>query len=181
MGLHAARIIKLTEKDWELAQAKLTAFSENTLTVARAVLVEGKAPPEIAKERGVKSQTVHTAVNRVLAKLGNQAESTPAHAAKDLRLSEAEWLAVQPSLRGFSKQSLNHARRILVEGAAAADVAEDANVQRQTVYTALARVKARIAPKEVAGLTPQVVWLPSNQLNELTAYADKKGWKLGGA
>lgn len=181
MGLHAARIIKLTEKDWELAQSKLTAFSDNTLTIAKAVLVEGKAPPEVAKQRGVKNQTVHTAVNRVLAKLDTQSVSTPAHAAKDLQLSEAEWQAVQPSLRGFSKQSLNHAKRILVEGATAADVAEDAGVQRQTVYTAVARVKARIAPKEAAGLTPQVVWLPSNQLNELATFADKKGWKLGGA
>ncbi|WP_193060518.1 TrfB-related DNA-binding protein [Halomonas sp. 3A7M] len=173
MGLHARQIIRFSEAEWTAAQARLSAFSDNTLALAKQVLVDGLAPPEVARATGVANQTVHTAVKRVKAALEDSAP-------KDLRLSLDEWEQLQPLLVGFSSKTLDHARRVLVEGASQASVARDAGISRQAVKIAVNRVKAKVAPSQSPGLTPCVVWLPESDIAALAAFAEQHGWKLKG-
>lgn len=173
MGLHAKQIVRISETEWAAVQAKLGGFSENTLTLAKQVLVEGLAPPDVARATGVANQTVHTAVKRVKAALEDTAP-------KDLRLSAEDWEQLKPLLVGFSSKSLEHARRVLVEHASLASVAREAGVSRQAVNNAVNRVKAKVAPSKAPGLTPCVVWLPEGDMAALVALAEQHGWKLKG-
>jgi len=65
---------KFTVDQWETAMPALQSMSVKTLNIARAVLVEGKEPIEVANSLGQSRQLVHAAIKRVTAVLERQSD-----------------------------------------------------------------------------------------------------------
>lgn len=57
--------LKYSAEEWEAYQPALSSMSQDTLSMARAVLVEGLAPSEIARKLGTSRQRVALAAKRV--------------------------------------------------------------------------------------------------------------------
>ncbi len=60
---------RYTPEEWDTYYPALKGLSVTTLEIARAVLVDGKRPIDIATERGESRQQVHAALKRVRVKL----------------------------------------------------------------------------------------------------------------
>lgn len=56
---------RYTPAEWETYYPALKGLAITTVEIARAVLVDGKRPIDIAEERGESRQLVHAAVKRV--------------------------------------------------------------------------------------------------------------------
>lgn len=63
---------KYTAEQWTASLPALRGMSTKTLDIARAVLVEGKEPIEVANNIGQSRQLVHAAIKRVTAVLERQ-------------------------------------------------------------------------------------------------------------
>ena len=63
---------KYTAEQWTASLPALRGMSTTTLDIARAVLVEGKEPIEVANNIGQSRQLVHAAIKRVTAVLERQ-------------------------------------------------------------------------------------------------------------
>lgn len=57
---------RMTAADFEAALPRLGRFTEETIDIARSVLVEGKSQVEVARERGLTRQRVSSMVKSVL-------------------------------------------------------------------------------------------------------------------
>lgn len=96
-----------------------------------------------------------------------------------VKYSLDEWEKVQPALKSLSSSTLNTAKRVLVDGVSAPDVASENGVSRQTVHAAVKRVKARLESYEAEELTPLLVWLPRDAVEEVAALVSKLGGEVG--
>ncbi len=61
----------LTEQEFNDARPRLGRLSLDTLTIARAVLVEGKTQTDVARENNLSRQRVHGMVSRVQVAINN--------------------------------------------------------------------------------------------------------------
>ncbi|WP_323839643.1 TrfB-related DNA-binding protein [Photorhabdus africana] len=65
-------ISRISQTDWNRAYPALKGFAITTLEIAEAVLVEGKKPADVSKERNITRQNVYAAVKRVTSILDKQ-------------------------------------------------------------------------------------------------------------
>ncbi|MCW7549995.1 TrfB-related DNA-binding protein [Photorhabdus aballayi] len=59
------KIRRISQSDWDLIYPALEHLSIKTIKTARDILVDGKKPSDVSKERNVTRQNVHAAVKKV--------------------------------------------------------------------------------------------------------------------
>lgn len=97
-----------------------------------------------------------------------------------VKYSVDEWEQLQPALRTLSDSTRSTARKVLVEGRSAPDVAQELGCARQTVHAAVKRVRARLEKHEAAALVPVLVWVPLEVVEEVKSHARQHGGVIEG-
>lgn len=99
---------------------------------------------------------------------------------KTIRYTVDEWEKVQPALRSLSVVTIDTASKVLVDGRGAPDVAREIGSSRQTVHTAVKRVRARLEKYDNAELVPVLVWVPKDVVESIKEHACDQGGTIEG-
>lgn len=99
---------------------------------------------------------------------------------KPVKYSVDQWQQLQPALRSLSDSTRSTARKVLVEGRSAPDVAQELGCSRQTVHAAVKRVRARLEKHDADALVPVLVWVPQEAVEEVKNYARNHGGVIEG-
>jgi len=97
-----------------------------------------------------------------------------------VKYSIDEWEQLQPALRSLSDATKSTARKVLVEGRSAVDVAQEQGCSRQTVHAAVKRVRIRLEKHDAAELVPVLVWVPQEAVKEVKSHARQLGGIIEG-